>query len=109
MNPPSDQPPPPAGFHRNARLASIGTGGWLASESVAGFVGMRTLMSGGIAITRGGYNDNIARGKLSAADQAVTTLSGVASGHGVAKTYGGYNTNKALGKFSYAGQDVTTV
>jgi hypothetical protein len=40
---PSDHTATPAGLRRNARLASIGTGGWFASESMAGFVGIRTL------------------------------------------------------------------
>jgi hypothetical protein len=42
MIPPSDHPATPAGFRRNAWLASIGTGGWFASESMAGFVGIRS-------------------------------------------------------------------
>ena|SRR5690242_10323244 len=41
MKSPSDRTATPAGFRRNAWLASIGTGGWFASESVAGFVGIR--------------------------------------------------------------------
>src|SRR4051812_16437561 len=41
MVPPSGLTATPAGLRRNTRLASIGTGGWFASESVAGFVGMR--------------------------------------------------------------------
>ena len=41
MLPPSDQTAAPAGFRRNAWLASIGTGGWFRSESMAGFVGIR--------------------------------------------------------------------
>ena len=67
------------------------------------------LQPGGIAITRGGHNFNVARGAFSGADQAITTLGGVASGHGRAITNGGNNRNTALGKFSFAGQDVTTV
>src|SRR4051794_3806961 len=43
MKSPSDRTATPAGFHRNAWPASIGTGGRLASESVAGFVGMRSV------------------------------------------------------------------
>ena len=45
MIPPSDHTATPAGFRRNAWLASIGTGGWFASESMAGFAGIRTLPS----------------------------------------------------------------
>src|SRR6185436_14906953 len=45
MKSPSDRTATPAGFHRNAWLASIGTGGWFASESVAGFVGIRKPMA----------------------------------------------------------------
>jgi hypothetical protein len=41
MLPPSDHTATPAGFRRNARLASIGTGGWFRSESMAGFIGIR--------------------------------------------------------------------
>src|SRR3954466_5992526 len=43
MKSPSDRTATPAGFRRNAWLASIGTGGWFASESVAGFVGIRNV------------------------------------------------------------------
>src|SRR6185437_6989580 len=42
MSPPSDHTATPAGFHRNAWLASIGIGGWFRSESMADFVGIRT-------------------------------------------------------------------
>src|ERR1700760_340632 len=42
MSPPSDHATTPAGFRRNAWLASIGTGGWFRSESMAGFVGIRS-------------------------------------------------------------------
>jgi hypothetical protein len=38
---PSGRTATPAGLRRNTRLASIGTGGWFASEWVAGFVGIR--------------------------------------------------------------------
>ena len=37
------------------------------------------LVSGGVAITHGGGNVNVAKGKFSEADQAVTTLGGIAS------------------------------
>src|SRR5215203_5634447 len=43
MNPSANRTATPAGFHRNARLVCFGTGGWLRSESVAGFVGIRIL------------------------------------------------------------------
>jgi hypothetical protein len=39
--PPSDYTVTPAGFRRNAWLASIGTGGWFRSESMAGIAGIR--------------------------------------------------------------------
>ena len=65
--------------------------------------------SGGVVITNGGHNTNIAKGKFSEADQAITTLGGTASRHGKSITNGGNNHNTALGKFSFAGQDVTTV
>ena len=42
MVPPSDYTVTPAGFRRNAWLASIGTGGWFRSESMAGIAGIRT-------------------------------------------------------------------
>src|ERR1700732_3591456 len=42
MLPPSDHTATPAGFRRNAWLASIGTGGWVRSESMAAFVGIRS-------------------------------------------------------------------
>ena len=67
------------------------------------------LVSGGVAITHGGGNVNVAKGRFSEADQAVTTLGGIASRHGRAITNGGDNRNIALGKNSFAGQDVTTV
>jgi hypothetical protein len=41
MLPPSDHAADPAGFRRNAWLASIGITGWFRSESMAGFVGIR--------------------------------------------------------------------
>jgi hypothetical protein len=34
----------PGWHHRNARLVCFGTGGWLRSESVAGFVGIRSWL-----------------------------------------------------------------
>jgi hypothetical protein len=43
MTPSSDRTAALAGFRRNAWLASIGTGGWFASESMADFVGIRNL------------------------------------------------------------------
>ena len=49
--------------------------------------------TGGIAITHGGGNVNTARGAFSGADQSVTTLGGIASGHGRAITNGGNNRN----------------
>ena len=67
------------------------------------------LHSGGVVVTRGGGNVNVAKGKFAEADQAITTLGGVASGRGRAITNGGNNRNIASGKFSFAGQDVTTV
>jgi hypothetical protein len=48
MKSPSDRTAAPAGFRRNAWLASIGTGGWFTSESVAGFVGIRSLGIGSL-------------------------------------------------------------
>jgi len=42
------------------------------------------LVAGGISITRGGGNVNTAKGKFSEADQAVTTLGGIANRRGVA-------------------------
>jgi hypothetical protein len=36
----------PGWHHRNARLVCFGTGGWLRSESVAGFVGIRSIALG---------------------------------------------------------------
>ena len=43
MQTPSDRTTTLAGLRRNTRLTSIGTGGWLRSESMADFVGIRTL------------------------------------------------------------------
>src|ERR1700676_148730 len=65
--------------------------------------------TGGISITRGGGNVNVARGAFSVADQSATTLGGVAGRHGVAITNGGNNRNFATGPLSFAGQDTTTV
>src|SRR5690242_18103007 len=59
MKSPSDRTATPAGFPRNAWLASIGTGGWLASESVAGFVGIRKLSKWGKS--PGGFGDGLHR------------------------------------------------
>ncbi len=53
------------------------------------------LVSGGISITHGGGNVNVAKGKFSEADQSVATLGGIASGRGVAITNGGDNRNVA--------------
>ena len=41
MNPSANPHRHPGWHHRNARLVCFGTGGWLRSESVAGFVGIR--------------------------------------------------------------------
>jgi hypothetical protein len=65
--------------------------------------------TGGIVITHGGGNVNVAKGPLSQADQSATTLGGIASGHGRAITNGGNSRNIASGPLSYAGQDTTTI
>jgi hypothetical protein len=65
--------------------------------------------TGGIALTKGGFNTNKASGRDSVATQSVATLGGVARGHGVANTFGGGNTNKAIGRDSLADQQVTTL
>ena len=44
------------------------------------------LMSGGVTVPRGGYNHNLAKGKFSAADQAITTIGGTASNHDLTST-----------------------
>ena len=44
MNTSANRTATPAGFHRNARLVCLGIGGWLRSESAAGFVGIRTTI-----------------------------------------------------------------
>ena len=87
-----------------------GCAAMLALTAIAAAPAMaEPLHSGGVVITRGGGNVNVAKGKFGEADQAVTTLGGVASGHGRAITNGGNNRNIASGKNSFAGQDVTTV
>ena len=65
--------------------------------------------TGGISITHGGGNVNVAKGALSEADQGVTTLGGIAAGHGVVFTNGGNNRNTAAGALSFAGQNITTL
>src|SRR3712207_7007353 len=42
MSPSANRTATPAGVSRNARLASLGSGGWLRLESPADFVGIRT-------------------------------------------------------------------
>src|SRR5580698_2177529 len=64
--------------------------------------------TGGIVITHGGGNLNVAKGRFSEADQSATTLGGIAGRHGVAITNGGNNRNIASGAFSFAGQVTTT-
>src|SRR5271168_1902077 len=92
----------------------------MRSMLLAGFVAFTAIAAtsispasaqttGGISITHGGGNLNVAKGSLSEADQSATTLGGVAGHHGVAITNGGNNRNFATGKFSFAGQDTTTV
>ena len=63
---------------------------------------------GGVSITHGGGNYNLARGPLSYAGQSVTTVGGSAGPYGHSLTSGGYNSNAAVGAFSQAHQDVTT-
>ena len=92
----------------------------MRSMLLAGFVALAAIAAtsispasaqttGGISITHGGGNLNVAKGPLSEADQSATTLGGVAGRHGVAITNGGNNRNFATGPLSFAGQDTTTV
>ena len=64
---------------------------------------------GGVAITHGGGNTNLATGAYSQAQQSVTTVGGSAGPYGHSLTSGGYNSNAAVGAFSQAHQDVLTV
>jgi bacteriocin-like protein len=48
--------------------------------------------TGGISVTHGGGNMNVAKGPLSESD-ASTTLGGIAGRHGIAITNGGNNRN----------------
>ena len=65
---------------------------------------------GGVAITHGGGNANLARGPLGYAGQSVATIGGSAYGYGSrAITHGGGNYNLAAGPLSAATQGVTTV
>jgi hypothetical protein len=66
-----------------------------------------TASGHGLALTRGGYNTNLAAGKFSEADQQVLTLGGNA-GRGKNLVFGGHNQNKALGFGSSASQQVIT-
>jgi hypothetical protein len=43
MSPSANRTATPAGINRNARLASLGSGGWLRLESPADFVGIRKM------------------------------------------------------------------
>src|SRR5271154_7592511 len=92
----------------------------MRSMLLAGFVAFAAIAAssispasaqttGGIVITHGGGNTNVARGPLSEADQSATTLGGIAGRHGVAITNGGGNRNVASGPLSFAGQDTTTI
>ena len=63
---------------------------------------------GGVSITHGGGNYNLARGPLSYAGQSVATIGGSA-GYGKNLTYGGGNHNAAIGFGSQADQQVVTV
>ena len=92
----------------------------MRSMLLAGFVAFTAIAAtsispasaqttGGIVITHGGGNINVAKGPLSEADQSATTLGGVAGRHGLALTNGGNNRNFASGPLSFAGQDTTTV
>ena len=64
---------------------------------------------GGVSITHGGGNYNVARGPLSYAGQSVATIGGTAGYGGRVYTQGGYNRNVASGPLSAATQGVTTV
>src|ERR1700742_5214110 len=80
-----------------------------AALAAAGFTPASAQTTGGIAITHGGGNVNVASGRMSQANQSATTLGGMAFGHGRAVTNGGNNMNLASGARSFAGQDTTTV
>jgi hypothetical protein len=55
MQTPTREPAQPGGrHHRNARPASIGTGGRFRSESPAGFVGMRILAGASVIFSETG-------------------------------------------------------
>jgi hypothetical protein len=97
-------------------MRSMLLAGFVALAAIAAIAPAHAQMTGGISITHGGGNVNVASGKFSEADQSATTLGGVAGRHGVAITNGGtsitnggVNTNIAAGKFSSADQQVVTL
>ena len=91
---------------RSVLLAGFAALAAIAASSVSPAHAQTT---GGISITHGGGNVNVAKGRFSEADQSATTLGGIAGRHGVAITNGGNNRNIASGPLSFAGQDTTTV
>src|ERR1700759_3614658 len=90
-------------------MRSMLLAGFVALTAIAAIAPAHAQMTGGISITHGGGNLNVAKGPLSEADQSATTLGGIAGRHGVAITNGGDNRNFATGKLSFAGQNTTTV
>jgi hypothetical protein len=62
--------------------------------AIAELNGVSGGTTGGIVITHGGGNVNVAKGTFSEAD-APTTLGGIAGRHGIAITNGGNNRNAA--------------
>ena len=78
----------------------------MRSMLLAGFVAFAAIAAaavspasaqstGGIVVTHGGGNTNVAKGFLSQADQSATTLGGTAFGRGKVITNGGQNRNVA--------------
>ena len=90
-------------------MRSMLLAGFVALTAIAAIAPAHAQTTGGISITHGGGNVNVATGKFSEADQSATTLGGIAGRHGVAITNGGNNRNVASGTFSFAGQNTTTV
>src|SRR5215813_6540636 len=104
-------------------MRSMLLAGFVALTAVAAIAPAHAQTTGGLSITHGGGNVNVARGAFSEADQSATTLGGIpnlargfgstatqstttvggtAFGRGTSITNGGLNTNVAAGKFSSA-------
>jgi hypothetical protein len=90
-------------------MRSMLLAGFVALTAIAAVAPAHAQATGGIVITHGGGNTNVASGRLSQADQSATTLGGTAGRRGVAITNGGGNRNVASGALSFAGQDTTTI